>query len=309
MAVCLPIAIGAGLCSGCGERAPTVSHHDPKNLHRSSLRTARVSRNPARAWAARFHIRVCSDVWSGPRSGGDWGTARNWSLKRVPGPGDMACVRRGVTLTLSGGSYVVGSLIDGGSLTITTGSLVIWNPRVISQFGVMRVQHEGRLTWRGVVDGGTLDDAGVVNAGTPGANTVRHLLACLPGYTPLIIGSDCGPRFSSPPTPGMLRRIWSRFAQLVNEAADFPTNAASVEASLPQLLTLPADCAKRPACHEEIARLVAQAARHPLNASLTSVVLGVRQSSARAGGTAVRFAPVGSEWMIIQVIAPEVAVR
>ncbi len=101
------------------------------------------------------------------------------------------------------GSYVVGSLVDGGTITITHGSLSILNPKVVSQFAVMRVVH-GQLSWTGVVDAGTLDaHHSAVTSGIPrGAALQRRLLPCLPGYTPLLIASDCGSRFAKRPKSG-----------------------------------------------------------------------------------------------------------
>lgn len=61
---------------------------------------------------------------------------------------------------------------------------------------------DGRLTWVGIVDGGTLvaGHASDVVPGTPaGAAPQRRLRACLPGYTPRTTDPDCGARFDTPP--------------------------------------------------------------------------------------------------------------
>ena len=157
---------------------------------------------PARRWLVGCMSRSAARCGSVRTPEAVGGRSRDWSRGRVPDKRDMACVRRGVTIALSGGHYVVGSLIDGGATIITHGALLIADPRVVSQFAVMRVT-DGRLTWAGVVDGGTLDAnrGSDIVSGTPAGAALQRRLPCLPGYTSQRQIPTVGHALTRRPTP------------------------------------------------------------------------------------------------------------
>jgi hypothetical protein len=305
------------LLSACGV-APRPSRPSTNQAsHQTAVVHLRLSGASA-ALAYRLHVQVCSEVWTGPRTGGSWGTSRDWSQGRVPIKSDMACVRRGVTIALSGGHYVVGSLIDGGTTVITHGSLLIADSRVVSQFAVMRVA-DGQLTWAGIVDSGTLDasDGSRVISGTPaGARPQRRLLACLPGYTPQTIDSYCGPRFDKPPGAQALRARWTEFATQVNLAAALPAAAARMQYVIGSMLATrgcgpsligPAggSGALPEQCRTMIHHVVTDAMQRQLGTRLTGLTLSGHHASARAqGAAAVHFvATAAGSWLISNVDA------
>lgn len=307
---------------GCGIARPSRPSVAPGGPRASVVVRLRLSGASA-ALARRLHVEVCSEVWIGPRTGGSWGTSREWSGGRVPDKRDMACVRRGVMIALSGGHYVVGSLIDGGATIITHGALLIADPRVVSQFAVMRVT-DGRLTWAGVVDGGTLDASrgSDIVSGTPaGAAPQRRLLACLPGYTPQTTDSDCGPRFDTPPDAQTLRTVWSEFATRVNLAAAIPALAQRWQGVIGAMLRT-SGCrpsinssvgATRPVpqpCDAAIHHVIAAAIQRRLSTRLTGVTISGHRASAHARGTSgVQFVATRDDWWISSIALDAQAAR
>jgi hypothetical protein len=83
----------------------------------------------------------CDAVWIGPRLGGEWEVARNWSRGRVPGADERACIPRSTTVVVSRGALRVGSLEDGGRLTVRGGSLQLVARREISAIAELVISH------------------------------------------------------------------------------------------------------------------------------------------------------------------------
>jgi hypothetical protein len=68
----------------------------------------------------------CTDSWIGA-SGQAWQTASDWSTGAVPNSSDIACIKAGVTVQMTGGTNQTGYLWSQGSLVIGGGSLEIMN--------------------------------------------------------------------------------------------------------------------------------------------------------------------------------------
>lgn len=73
---------------------------------------------PNRIVGAGFVV-VGANVWTGPKSGGAWNTAGNWSNGTVPGAGDLAAFTNAVTLV-------------SGDVAIAEGDLTIFNSATVS---------------------------------------------------------------------------------------------------------------------------------------------------------------------------------
>lgn len=258
------------LC-GCGIARPSRPPADPGGPRGSVVVRLRLSGASA-ALARRLHVQVCSEVWIGPHTGGSWGTPRDWSRGRVPDKRDMACVRRGVTIALSGGHYVVGSLIDGGATIITHGALLIADPRVVSQFAVMRVT-DGRLTWAGVVDGGTLDAnrGSDIVSGTPAGAALQRRLRWQGVIGAMLRTSGCGPSINS---------------------------SVGVTRPVPQ------------PCDAAIHHVIAAAMQRRLSTRLTGLTISGHRASAHARGTSgVQFVATRDDWWISSIALDAQAAR
>jgi hypothetical protein len=171
--------------------------------------TKQAHRPPARAALAQpttFPATSCSDVWTGPRTGGVWTSARYWSMGVVPGATDMACVPAKVTIRVTHGRLQVGSLIDAGTLLATGGSLAIVEQGVVAEFATVTVRHGASVRFAGRIEGGTLNMAGDVSIGEPrliigGVARARAFVPCIPNYTPKNEVQECmrrSPRYGHP---------------------------------------------------------------------------------------------------------------
>jgi hypothetical protein len=121
------IALVALVACGCGGH---VRHATP---HRATA--------PASQAAA--HVRVpesCTNVWIGPRRGGLWSDRSNWSGHRVPGPTDQACLDRGTTVDAPNERVRAGSIIDGGTLAVVGGSLILIDSGTVSEIGTLGLE-------------------------------------------------------------------------------------------------------------------------------------------------------------------------
>jgi hypothetical protein len=64
--------------------------------------------------------RSCSDSWAARAQSELWGSPKNWSTGRVPGPSDRACIPAAARAVVTDGVYRVGSLDIRGSLVISS---------------------------------------------------------------------------------------------------------------------------------------------------------------------------------------------
>ena len=104
--------------------------------------------------------------WTGPATGGDWGTPSNWGGGVLPGAGDTAVIGAGNTVTFSTSdiSRVAALEID-GTLNVTGGNLTIGNTAgsnftvttsgTVSGAGNINVNNGAANTWSGGTMTGT----------------------------------------------------------------------------------------------------------------------------------------------------------
>ena len=123
----------------------------------------------------------CTDTWTGPDEGGEWGTASDWSTGSVPGSSDLACVEAGVSIAVDGGTNQVGALLDEGTLVISSGSLELTSASDASSVGAL------------TISGGTLTGAGRLTASgslswTGGTMSGSGATVVLPGATATVKG-------------------------------------------------------------------------------------------------------------------------
>lgn len=110
--------------------------------------------------------RICTAIWVGPRRG-EFGTARDWSTGRVPGPGDVACAPRSVAILVSHGHYVVSALIAGGKLTVSGGFLSLHDNCIDSELGNVLISG-------GVLNVGKCSTGPSIDYCTPYSPRLRH---------------------------------------------------------------------------------------------------------------------------------------
>jgi hypothetical protein len=91
---------------------------------------------------------TCTDTWTGGAGNGLWQSAGNWSTASVPGSSDVACIGSGTSVQVTTGSDHAGVLEDGGSLTISGGSLELTSSATASSVASLSMQG-GALTGAG----------------------------------------------------------------------------------------------------------------------------------------------------------------
>jgi RHS repeat-associated protein len=106
----------------------------------------------------------CSDTWVGG-SESSWEIASNWSAGRVPGPGDGACIKSGVTVKVTSAGDGAGALVDEGTLVLAGGTLELANAAKTSSVSALRLEG-GTLVSAGALDVGGLTQTGGALAGT-----------------------------------------------------------------------------------------------------------------------------------------------
>jgi RHS repeat-associated protein len=92
---------------------------------------------------------LCTDTWTGPAEG-EWQTAVDWSMGKVPGSSDVACIGSGKTVEVGGSPDMAGVVEGAGTLTIPRGSLELTNSLEESSIHSL------------VLSGGTLTGAGTL---------------------------------------------------------------------------------------------------------------------------------------------------
>ena len=97
-----------------------------------------------------IHALECTDIWTGGAEDGLWQSAGNWSSDEVPSAEDQACIFD-ASVSLTEGSYEVGSIIGEGSLAISGGSLELTDSSRRSEVGSLSL-HEGSLSGAGSID-------------------------------------------------------------------------------------------------------------------------------------------------------------
>jgi hypothetical protein len=114
----------------------------------SSLATVIALLAPSVASAAE-----CTDTWTGPVTGGAWGTAANWSGKHVPTGSDVACIGSGNTVKVASGTNMGGVAQGEGGLLISGGSFELTGTGGASEIGSL------------TMSGGTLKGSGTLTIG------------------------------------------------------------------------------------------------------------------------------------------------
>lgn len=135
----------------------------------------------------------CTITWVGPRRGGYWHQPANWSPHRLPDAGDEACVGRDRTVTVLGGRWRVGALIDGGVLRLAGGSLALMMPTIGSEIGRLVLERGSTFYVRQshvYVTGGAI--RGTLDTGSPGVVHGPLAVPCGP-HTPRRIRVCSGP--------------------------------------------------------------------------------------------------------------------
>jgi hypothetical protein len=222
-------------------------------------------------------------------------------------------------MRISGGSYVVGSLVDGGMLTISRGSLSVTNPAVTSEFKVMRVHRGGRLLFAGVSDGGTLVSSGDVTFGESpfivhGRIKTPPVVPCLVGYTPFHAVPDCMSPQARRAAEAAVRTTWRMFAALINTAASSHSVSPHVQQQLTSVLAGPRVCLlpgevmpaskkeRGSLCPAMIDHLVFAASQHPLSTTIANLSIDWSLAAGDAAGAApVGFQRYHAGWRITQI--------
>jgi hypothetical protein len=233
LALCL-LTVALGGC-GHGSRAPAAEEQ-----------VAPVAQAPADPRVPE----ECSATWVGPRAGGDWDDAGNWSGHRVPGGGDQACIARGRGAVVAHGHYEVGSLVAGGRLLIAAdGALDLVDPSTTTIVGDLVLR--GTLHAASRVIAGDMTLAGTYRSiRGEGESSGPPVVPCGP-HRPLGVPDCRGPAAlpSAPRVDTALRAVtaqWRHFTDRVVAAVadDAPANRAAVAAlydrpgGVPRLLRL-----------------------------------------------------------------------
>lgn len=93
----------------------------------------------------------CTDTWTGPATGGAWGTAANWSAKHVPTAADVACIGSGNTVNVASGTNVGGIAQGEGAVSISGGSLELVSTEAASKIRVLSIS-SGELKGAGTLE-------------------------------------------------------------------------------------------------------------------------------------------------------------
>ncbi|MGH2904903.1 MAG: hypothetical protein ACRDK7_15175 [Solirubrobacteraceae bacterium] len=131
---------------------------------------------------------TCTVTWTGTAGDGSWQTAENWSTDSVPSSSDVACIGSGTTVHVTGGSNAVGTLLDEGTLDISSGSLELAGSEASrtaslalsggSLTGVGELDVSGSLSWAGgsmTGSGKTALGSGVSGSIDPGVGNAVSL--------------------------------------------------------------------------------------------------------------------------------------
>ena len=114
---------------------------------------------------------ACSISWTGGAGDGQWTTAANWDLNRVPNTSDDVCIISGMNVTLSGFGATINSLTNAGTLFLATApgyGLGLQGPSALSSNqGIIDIQADSSIGGPG-----TLSNSGTLqkSAGTGVSN-------------------------------------------------------------------------------------------------------------------------------------------
>lgn len=265
-------------------------------------RVAQQARVSVAAVARPVVAERCTDTWISTRPNGRWDDPRNWSEHREPAGDDQACIPRSRTVTLVQGRHEVGSLIDGGGLTIAGGSLGLMDASTASEVADFRLERGGSYFGPGdlIITHSMNVTGGAMRGGSGLLRRSPSAVTCGPHNPPLL--AAC-----MRPDPGaeqQVRDTWRHLVELLRAGGPFRDIAAVLtpRACLIQGHAIPHTARGRAAaCHRTISRILAIPSQARFSPDLTNLIVDGDHAYADGGGAGnVRLVRRHGTWRVFQ---------